>query len=98
MFYEALLFACPGCAELLQSDGLHRLPVNTAEKAPSWTFDGDTDAPTLSPSILSSMGEGRVCHSFLRNGVFEFLSDSTHSMAGQSIPMPDLPEWAANLG
>jgi hypothetical protein len=61
-----------------------------------WTFDGNLDAPTLSPSILwcEIVVDGvEVCHSFLRNGVFEFLSDCTHEHAGQHVPMPDLPDW-----
>lgn len=93
--YHALSFVCPGCAELYDNDGLHMLPVNTTEHTPSWDFDGNLDAPTLSPSILTgkeSPSRG-VCHSYLRAGVFEFLSDSTHSLAGQKVPMPDLPDW-----
>lgn len=54
--------------------------------------------PTLSPSILSKTGPDgvRICHSHLRAGVFEFLDDCTHSLAGQHAPMLDLPEWAIN--
>ena len=56
-----------------------------------WTFDGDYDKPTFSPSMLSNQGEVQaghpVCHSFLRDGVWQFLGDSSHGMAGQSIPM-----------
>lgn len=33
------------------------------------------------------------CHSFLRAGVWEFLSDCSHSMAGQNVPMVPLPDW-----
>lgn len=102
--YEALMFVCPGCALPYTVDdrewkptGLHMLPVNSAVKSPSWDFDGNLEAPTLSPSILThggQQGEGPPrCHSFLRAGVFEFLDDCTHAMAGQHVPMPDLPEW-----
>lgn len=34
------------------------------------------------------------CHSFLRSGVWEFLSDSAHSLAGQNVLMVPLPEQA----
>jgi hypothetical protein len=71
--------------------GLHMLPVNSTERSPSWDFDGNLESPTLSPSILTRYND-QVCHSFLRNGVFEFLSDCTHEFAGQNIPIPDLPE------
>lgn len=111
--YEALQFWCPGCEQPDPDGGtqggLHMLPVNTSLKAPSWTWDGNLEAPTLSPSILTRMEHARrrsthgeeltdvglfVCHSFLRGGVFEFLSDCTHQYAGQSVPLPDLPAWA----
>lgn len=93
--YEALMFCCPGCAEQDSNTGLHMLPVNSDVKAPAWTWDGNLEAPTLSPSILSRTGPDgeRVCHSFLKAGVFEFLGDCTHSMAGQHVLMLDLPDW-----
>lgn len=97
--YPHLAFVCPGCA-LDGSTGLHLLPVNTDQTSPAWTFDGNEDAPTVSPSILThheqSDNDPRptfVCHSFLVAGVFQFLGDCTHALAGQNVPMPDLPEW-----
>ena len=33
------------------------------------------------------------CHSFLKAGVWEFLSDCAHDMAGKSVPMVPLPDW-----
>lgn len=105
--YTALMFVCPGCASPytlgdgteVTPSGLHMLPVNSQEKSPSWGWDGDLDAPTLSPSILTHGGTRGVderpfvCHSFLRGGVFEFLGDSTHPLAGTSVPLPPLPVW-----
>ncbi|MCZ4340562.1 hypothetical protein O4H52_03015 [Sphingomonadaceae bacterium G21617-S1] len=32
-----------------------------------------------------------VCHSFVRNGQIEFLSDCTHALAGQTVPLPPFP-------
>ncbi|MDI4666585.1 ammonia monooxygenase [Xanthobacter autotrophicus] len=31
------------------------------------------------------------CHSFVRDGRIEFLPDSTHALAGQTVPLPDFP-------
>lgn len=31
------------------------------------------------------------CHSFVREGRIEFLADSTHALAGQTVDLPDLP-------
>jgi hypothetical protein len=30
------------------------------------------------------------CHSFVRAGMIEFLSDCTHELAGKTVPIPDL--------
>lgn len=37
-----------------------------------------------------------VCHSFLTCGVWGFLGDSTHHLAGQNVPMVPLPDWLAD--
>lgn len=31
-----------------------------------------------------------VCHSFVRDGMIEFLSDCTHALAGKTLPLPDI--------
>ena len=94
-WYDCLAFICPGCLlRDTEGTGLHMLPVNTDKTSPSWEWDGNLEAPTLSPSILTGKNDPDFkCHSFLRAGVFEFLSDCTHSLAGQNVPMPDLPDW-----
>lgn len=99
--YDVLAFVCPGCASDGHS-GLHMLAVNTDLHSPAWTWDGNLDAPTLTPSILTQWGmvdaaargvAPFTCHSFLTAGVFHFLEDSTHRFAGQDVPMPDLEDW-----
>lgn len=30
-----------------------------------------------------------LCHSFVRDGMIEFLSDSTHALAGQTVPLEE---------
>lgn len=32
-----------------------------------------------------------LCHTFIKGGMVEFLSDCTHEFAGQTLPLPDLP-------
>lgn len=107
--YSSLLFVCPGCVSGGPDgyDGIHMLPVNVKEDIgkPSWTWDGSLDFPTLSPSILTNGFRNKDtnevvrprCHSFLRDGVFEFLKDSEHPLASQKVPIPDLPASAENL-
>lgn len=91
--YTALQFICPGCA-LFGGTGLHLLPVNSPNYSPSWDWDGNLEQPSLSPSIHTKRGEeGGNCHSFLKEGVFDFLSDCDHILAGTIVEMPDLPDW-----
>lgn len=33
-----------------------------------------------------------ICHTFVRNGMIEFLGDCTHALAGQTVPIPPWPE------
>lgn len=33
------------------------------------------------------------CHSFLRDGKWQFLSDCAHELAGQTVDMEPLPDW-----
>lgn len=99
--YSCLMFVCPGCKEL-GGTGLHMLPVNSLEKLPPgdkrpmWGWDGNLEAPTVNPSILTRGGppeDQYVCHSYLKAGVFQFLGDCTHPLADQHVPIPDLPDW-----
>lgn len=34
----------------------------------------------------------RVCHSFVTDGQIQFLGDSTHALAGQTVSIPDWPK------
>ncbi len=83
-------FNCPGCDRFhAVYTELHYRPQGV------WTFNGDTERPTFSPSLLVTWNEGperakRVCHSFIRDGQIQFLSDCTHALAGQTV---DIPLW-----
>jgi hypothetical protein len=90
--WDELYIWCPAC------DDLHGLPVTgDGTKRPTWNWNGDLVNVTVEPSILSNYGvingKSRICHSFLRNGEWEFLGDCTHELAGKKVPMVPLPEW-----
>lgn len=90
--YQIAYIWCPAC------DDLHGLPIEGTGH-PVWQFDGNLDAPTLSPSILTRYGPGkdnRVCHSFVRAGRWEYLADCTHELAGRTVPMVPLPAWVTD--
>lgn len=67
-----------------------------------WTFNGDYERPTFSPSILvyENPRSGRPrTHCFVRDGRIEYLSDSTHALAGQTVDLPEFTEeddWLAS--
>lgn len=56
-----------------------------------WSWNGDFDKPTVTPSVLLAIGNERS-HLFIRNGKIQYLSDCTHHLAGQTIEMIDFPE------
>lgn len=76
---------CPGCGMP------HTMPVSTIETRDTWGWNGSVDNPTLTPSILS-IGNGDVkrCHSFLKDGKMQFLSDCEHELKGKTIDLPEV--------
>ena len=81
-----LSFYCPGCK---CSHWINE----------SWQLSFESGKPTVSPSILVKHGrykdlndpinsyEKIICHSFIRGGKIEFLSDCTHELAGKTVEM-----------
>jgi len=84
---------CPGC------DHLKAIPIPAEDgtlpkNGPHWTWNGSLETPDLNPSILQHQsGSMPNCHSYLRNGQWQFLSDCTHALAGQTVDMVPLPDW-----
>ena len=56
----------------------------------SWTFNGDLDKPTFSPSFKQTVGDV-TCHYFIREGRIEYCGDSWHELSGKTVELPDLP-------
>lgn len=89
-----LAFMCPGCKTY------HQLGYGEGH-GPRWAWSGGATAPTFRPSVLVSYNgadAGRdgapyaVCHSFVTDGWIEFLTDSTHALAGQRVELPDVED------
>jgi len=77
-----LLFICPGCRLN------HQVPV---EGPHAWLWNGSLSQPTFSPSILVQYGPADTdarCHSFVANGMIQFLPDCSHELKGQTVPLP----------
>lgn len=81
-------FHCPGCGYS------HPFEVDAPNGA-GWTWNGSLDKPTFHPSLLVYGGgrsEAPRCHSFVTDGRIQFLVDSTHKLAGQTVELPDWDE------
>ena len=99
---DALGFWCPGCNKL------HIVNINGPQAwAFNSDYDKPTFSPSILVTgvvelsdeqyfLLSKGGKidptPLVCHSFMVNGVIQYLSDCTHSLAGQNVELPDLPD------
>lgn len=70
-------FYCPGCKSF-----------HMITSAGGWVFNGNMDKPTFSPSLVADANSNSVCHSFIRDGKIEYLSDSHHVLAGQTVDLP----------
>lgn len=91
---EGLTYWCEGCqcAHGIRTKG-----------ASAWGWNGDTEKPVFTPSVLTTWTEGsqhieKRCHTFVgcngaQPGEVIFLSDCTHSLAGQIRPFAELPDW-----
>lgn len=79
---------CPACQE-----------DHTFEKG-RWELSGPEDSPTFTPSMKITVNPTTskhyqpghattICHSFVRGGNWDYLSDCTHAMAGKIVPIAD---------
>jgi len=80
---------CPAC------EVYHVFACKMGDGRAGWFFNGDYERPTFAPSMYSvarNTGEGieEVCHSFVRDGLIEYLSVCTHAMAGQTVDLPEI--------
>lgn len=76
-------------------DGVVQLPVllsGARQGTHCWSWNGDVEKPTFRPSLLRTR-DGYVSHSWINDGKAQFLHDSTHELAGQTVELLDLPPW-----
>lgn len=74
--------------------GEHALFYTNPKFSPGvWTFNGDVEHPTFSPSMLMHPNNIRVHeHFFVRNGKIQYLHDCDHAMAGMTVDMVDVED------
>ena len=75
-------FFCPAC-------GTHHWFSTTGREPNNHCFNGDMHRPTVSPAIITVTGKHRCCL-YIRGGYLQYLPESTHDLAGQTIKMENL--------
>ena len=85
-------FWCQGC------DSIH--VISSAGIGTIWGFNNDMFKPTFTPSYLCGCPDdngkkfARIrCHSFIKEGQIQYLSDCFHGLKSQTIPLPPIKEW-----
>lgn len=98
------MFRCPGCDGVhsiwvnrpgsWQWDGSMAQPTispSILEKSGHFARPGDCWCTYNAAHPDNPSGfQCHICHSFVKAGRIEFLSDCTHALAGQTV---DLPDW-----
>lgn len=87
-------FWCPGCEEYHQIDTAKWEFNGDFEKptfSPSYLtwLDPNPEANTERKPEWEKFRLGFRCHSFIKEGKIEFLSDCTHKLAGQTVDMTE---------
>ena len=57
-----------------------------------WAEYDKLDVAADREKILADSRFNFVCHSFVKDGLIQFLNDCTHRLAGQTVDLPDLEE------
>ena len=81
-------FYCPAC-ERGHGFNAH------LQKEPKWEFNDDFIWPSIEPSIIVREA-GAVCHCHVTNGTIFYHGDSSHALAGQTVPMEPFKRVRAN--
>lgn len=87
-------FWCPGCNSAHAVSDSWQVNTETATISPSVLVhahkrlidDSLTGDALTAPANITTTPQ---CHSFVTNGRIQFLSDSTHPLAGQTVELPD---------
>lgn len=96
-----LLFYCPGCASAHQikfgaGSGPRWSWNGDALRPTFWPsvlvrYSNPADPYAELGASTEPPAPDVVCHSFVRDGLIEFLADCTHPLAGQTVELPDWP-------
>jgi len=97
--WENYYLWCEGCKELhdFRTKAPHH-PDSTIGQSPLWQFNGNTDRPTFTPSLLylrylaDYRGCKPRCHIIVTDGRIQFCSDCEHELAGKTVEMVSIAD------
>lgn len=74
---NCVYFYCPACK------------MNHGGPLTMWTFNGNYEKPSITPSFRVRYGQDKQCHTIITDGYINYCTDCTHELAGQKIPMEE---------
>lgn len=86
--YSIWMFYCPGCK--------HSHPYHVGDLSvhwpgrKGWTFNGDVNKPTFTPSLMCNQGRPSQCHLYLTDGKIHYLGDCHHDLKGKVVEMEEI--------
>ena len=85
---KGYVFFCPGCRYYHH---FQVVPGSDASK-PIWTWNGDMEKPTFTPSLLVNGSTEQRCHLFVTNGQILYLGDCWHELKNTTIDLQEI-DW-----
>lgn len=76
------IFHCPACG--------YGHWFKTTGGSPRWAWNGNFEKPTITPSIVADPNGDRRCHSFVQNGMIQYLGDCWHDKKNQTLSLPEI--------
>ena len=96
--WENYYFWCEGCKELHGFRTKAPQPPLTVYPNPVWTFNGNVERPTFTPSLryrrhrADYPGCKPHCHTIVTDGQVQFCSDCEHELAGKTVEMSSIED------
>ena len=93
-------FWCPGCKGMHYIDGTWQVDYDELTVNPSVLVRHRVWTPPVTPENQAEYAANpweqhpvdTICHSWIKFGQIQFLDDSTHDLAGQTVELTEIPE------
>lgn len=95
--YLNVVFWCPGCKLThpyrIVKPGRSEAEVRAIFPNGCWTWNGDLEKPTFTPSLLCNASYPQYrCHLFVTAGQIRYCDDCHHDLKGKTIDMVPIPD------